>query len=420
MIKHILLSVLLICCAGYTFGQQTTVEVTDVSSIDNVIYIEPFTATKGQQTTVSIKMKNTVNIRGFQFDLYLPEGMTAVKSSKGRIQGSLTEARLPEEDEHNLTFSNQPDGAVRFLCSSLYSETFTGNDGEIATLQVQVSDAMQAGDYAVTLKKMILTQNDISLHYKTDELKTKVTTTEAYILLDETSTTIPEATSGAVDIKVKRKLKAGEWSTICLPFAMTEAQVKEAFGSDVQLKEFIDYDADYDADDNVTNITVNFENADLSEGLYGNYPYLIKVSTDIDEFTVNSTIEPNESRCHAQFVQLDGGTLKVYGTFQGTLRAQTTVPGNGLFLSDNKFWYSTGQTKMKAFRGYFMFEDVLSSLDAASARINLSFSGSETTGVSEVVNRKSEIENWYDLQGRRVENPAKGLYIKRNKKVIVR
>lgn len=75
---------------GYTFGQQTTVEVTDVSSIDNVIYIEPFTATKGQQTTVSIKMKNTVNIRGFQFDLYLPEGMTAVKSSKGRIQGSPT------------------------------------------------------------------------------------------------------------------------------------------------------------------------------------------------------------------------------------------------------------------------------------------------------------------------------------------
>ncbi|MBQ8937645.1 MAG: hypothetical protein IJ066_08000, partial [Bacteroidaceae bacterium] len=58
--------------------------------------------------------------------------------------------------------------------------------------------------------------------------------------------------------------------------------------------------------------------------------------------------------------------------------------------------------------------------DTASARINLSFSGSETTGVSEVVNRKSEIENWYDLQGRRVENPAKGLYIKGNKKVIVR
>lgn len=170
----------------------------------------------------------------------------------------------------------------------------------------------------------------------------------------------------------------------------------------------------------MTAIKVNFKDADLSEGFYANNPYLIKVSADMEEFTVNSTIAPDESRCHAHFVQFDGEALKVYGTFQGTLRAQTTVPGNGLFLSDNKFWYSTGQTKMKAFRGYFMFEDVLSSLDAASARINLSFSGSETTRISEVVNRKSEIENWYDLQGRRVESPAKGLYIKGNKKVIVR
>ena len=30
------------------------------------------------------------------------------------------------------------------------------------------------------------------------------------------------------------------------------------------------------------------------------------------------------------------------------------------------------------------------------------------------------MENWYDLQGRRVEKPTRGLYIKGNKKVFVK
>ena len=86
--------------------------------------------------TLSLKMKNTTAIRGFQFDLYLPEGVTVAKSAKGKILGALSADRLPDEDEHTLTFNEHPDGAIRFLCNSQYDETFTGNDGEIATLQV--------------------------------------------------------------------------------------------------------------------------------------------------------------------------------------------------------------------------------------------------------------------------------------------
>ena len=145
---------------------------TDVSVSDNVIYIEPFSVTPGGQTAVSIKMKNTAAIRGFQFDLYLPDGVTAVKSAKGRIQGTLSAGRLPEDDEHDLTFSEQPDGAIRFLCSSQYDETFTGSDGEVATLQVAIVEGMAEGDYPVRLKSMKLTETDISRFYVTEEVET--------------------------------------------------------------------------------------------------------------------------------------------------------------------------------------------------------------------------------------------------------
>ena len=155
---------------------NSPLEVTDISNINNVIYITPFIATAGsEEYSISISMKNTADIRGFQFDLYLPEGVTAVKSAKGRIQGTLNAERLPEEDEHELTLSEQSDGAIRFLCSSLYEDTFTGNDGEIATLKVKVDSNMPTGDYGIMLKDVKLTENDISIYYLTERVNTTMT-----------------------------------------------------------------------------------------------------------------------------------------------------------------------------------------------------------------------------------------------------
>jgi hypothetical protein len=44
----------------------------------------------------------------------------------------------------------------------------------------------------------------------------------------------------------------------------------------------------------------------------------------------------------------------------------------------------------------------------------------DTTGISEVKSDDADRGEWYNLQGQRVGNPGKGLYIKNGKKVIVR
>ena len=148
---------------------------TDISSMNNVIYLNKVETSANSQINLSIKMKNNVGIRGFQFDIYLPDGVTVVKSAKGKIIGSLSEGRLPEDDEHSLTLSEQGDGAIRFLCGSLYDETFTGNDGEIATLTVKVAEEMNDGDYPVILRNMKLTETDINNYYQTDYVKSTLT-----------------------------------------------------------------------------------------------------------------------------------------------------------------------------------------------------------------------------------------------------
>ena len=148
---------------------------TDISTMENVIYVESIIANAGTQATLSFIMKNSVDIRGFQFDLYLPEGVTVVKNAKGRIQGSLSDERKPEDDEHTLTISEQDDGAIRFLCGSLYDETFTGNDGQIATLQVNIAEDAVKGEYPIILKAMRLSESDISKYYDSDNVESTIT-----------------------------------------------------------------------------------------------------------------------------------------------------------------------------------------------------------------------------------------------------
>ena len=139
---------------------------TDVSDIDNVIYVEPFAVTKGTQVQMSFYMKNTAAIRGFQFRLSLPDGVTVVKSSKGKLQARLTADRLPDEDAHTLSAAGQPDGSILFLCGSQYDEVFTGSEGEIATITLSIPEGMSEGVYPLLLQDVKLTESDITRFYE--------------------------------------------------------------------------------------------------------------------------------------------------------------------------------------------------------------------------------------------------------------
>ena len=162
-------------CYGFKFVKMQQLESTDISQIDNVIYLEPQEVRIGTQATLSFKMKNNVPIRGFQFDLYLPEGMTAATSSNGRIQASLDATKLPDGDDHQLTTSIQTDGAVRFLCNSQNYYNFVTGDDIMMTLKVNLSDDMQDGDYPIELKKVKLSETVISNYYLTELVRSKVT-----------------------------------------------------------------------------------------------------------------------------------------------------------------------------------------------------------------------------------------------------
>ena len=104
--------------------------------------------------------------------------------------------------------------------------------------------------------------------------------------------------------------------------------------------------------------------------------------------------------------------------------------GLGFYLSVDKANNSYNGTRLKATPGkaYLqVYED--DAKDPSSAALARSFvfgGGNETTGIEGItimgtdVQRHGTIEGIFDLQGRKISNPTKGIYIKNNKKVVIK
>lgn len=384
----------------------------------NDVVVGDVTIPQGGSGVVNIELNNNDDeFTAYQFRLILPEGLNFVADKKGNpsfVAGD-------RYDDHSISSST----LGVFSCISTTLAPISGTSGSLLSVDVTASADVAVGTKLnVTLGEIECTTSGTSPKaVKFEDVTFTVTIgdpADTHVVLDETSTTAPVASGGAVDIMVKRTIKANEWSTLVLPFDMTEAQVKEALGSDVQLAEFEDYEAEYDADDNVTGLTVNFVATDLSEGFYGNYPYLVKTSKDITEFFVTATIDPDEEGAVAEYDNgKTGKNRKVLGSLVGTYHAGDAVPADGLFLSGNKFWYSTGATRIKAFRAYFMLNEVLSSVEAEA---KVRFMVDEDAAAIEGITPDMEDGVWYTLDGRQLNGKPteKGVYIVDGKKVLIK
>lgn len=278
---------------------------------------------------------------------------------------------------------------------------------DLVKVKLKLKATAPLGEYSLTLKNTLFEYNSSDKDYA-DDVTFKVNVVN-FLVLDETSTVAPVAATG-VNVKVKRTINANEWSTICLPFAMSEAQVKAAFGNDVELKNFSSWSSETNIDDEIVSINVGFTSVSAIEA---NHPYVIKVSTAISEFTVDGVdIDPADA-------EVVVGKGKTKGTFYGNYVAGTEVPEENLFISGNKFHYSTGSTTIKAFRGYFELKDVLDSYyDEAPSRVVFDFG--DVTGIQKVSAQGQNDGIYYDLSGRRVEKPSKGVFIVNGKKVIIK
>ena len=145
---------------------------------------------------------------------------------------------------------------------------------------------------------------------------------------------------------------------------------------------------------------------------------LTKVSSDVNHLVAT----PAE----ATTVTADAG----YKLYRLTYNKAATKEGLGFYLSVDKDNNSNDGISLKATPGKaYLQVSENEAKDPSSAALARSFvfgGGNETTGIEGItimgtdVQRHGTIEGIFDLQGRKISNPTKGIYIKNNKKVIIK
>ena len=238
-------------------------------------------------------------------------------------------------------------------------------------LQAQSSDNRVNG-YSVRLVKDVLT----------------------YTLAESTDNSewISEHDGQVYDITLTRTLKAGGWNTFSVPFNIATPSgwtVKKLYG------------ASYN--DGTNTLSLEFSDA---ASIVAGHAYMVKVEANV----VNPTFSNVTISSSTTATTISG--VEFVPSINPT--ALTLNDRSYLFVSGgNKLTWASSGSSMKGFRAYF---HILNNNITNARFFSMGFGDDgQTTGIINLTPTLSEGEGaWYDLSGRRVQNPAKGIYIQRS------
>lgn len=222
-----------------------------------------------------------------------------------------------------------------------------------------------------------------------------------------------------VTIENRGTLHAGEWNMMCLPFKLSAAGYKKAFGEDVKVAEFTGVTKSEGGE------LVSFNLAYINEknGMKAATPYLIKPSKDIPMADV--TFEGVKVSTKTTEEQATGDVnCKLIGTLQPTILDKGHLQLVLKARNELQYMAPNSTTPMQACRAYFKLPDTGTGTVAAAKNFSFSIDG-ETTGVKVIdVNAPSASTNTrvYNMNGQlvetSVENLPQGIYVIAGKKVV--
>ena len=359
----------------------------------------------------------------YSFDLYLPEGITLNQSKI--VLGACHSDNHPAK--YTIGQNEGADGAYYSLAIlSNPTTALSGTSDVLVRLAVDVASTFDLNTELEGAIKKIRFASTGGSTTAFDDIKFTIKVVENIVTLDENSTTAPTAAEN-VNVIVKRSVKAGNWGTICLPFAMDANQVAAVFGEGTQLANFIGTEILTDDDELVSEIKVKFESVSAIEA---NHPYLLKSKNDItyDEGFKVEGVTINEAKTPQIRFDWDEDNEVWQTFFKGVYVPTVLTNMNWLFLSGNKFYYSNTSTTMKGFRGYFKFKSPLAAKYkdlSTGAHIGILIDD-EATSI-EGFTTSHVVEGVYDLSGRKIQlqdgdlnKLQKGVYIINGKKVTIK
>ena len=388
---------------------------------------------------------------GLSFKFMMPKGLHFDSATADASLTGIGDPMFPTEDGDNVTIP------ATFMFINMGGVSFNKGEYELAKVYFHADEDMVEGEYPITITEMDLSAGGTNYEPTKPGFKVTVEAPHPRVLKD-TATELPEENYSYVkkeywteqetddqgkvtdvlhqkiveegtvkeDFTVERTIKANTWSTLCLPFEMTEDDIKKAFGQEVSI--LVNDGWTYDATNDVIDLLFYQAEDYIGAGIPANTPVLIKIPNTLSEFTVSQKILESDEEAAAQEIDNgERGKNKKTGVFQGVLKAGD-IPAGSLFFSGNKFYYSTGNSSIKAFRAYLTLADELSNKNiGVDGAVNVGIMINDTPTYIEGISTKYVgNDDVYSVSGIKMGTTSDlntmkpGMYIVNGKKVIVK
>ena len=241
---------------------------------------------------------------------------------------------------------------------------------------------------------------DTTFYYQVAAIGDGVTTIDSELSEEKSFTTLTDPKAEGETITYTRAVTAGRYGTICLPRGAADVSTSGAIFYMIAGKEV-------DGGDNVTNVVM--EEVDALEA---GKPYVFLPSTN--EISLELTGEVAES---ATTINGLAGSFSVKTI---AMDANNYILSNNMLYCANLKQYTVGE-----YRAYFRMNQMSvydSSNPAAAPAHRCARMAVAPRGVATDMDmvKSQDMSGWYDLLGRRIDEPtAPGLYIRNGQKILV-
>lgn len=332
-----------------------------IGRAENGFAIDDFTIAANGEVTVPVKMNNDVVFSGFQFDLELPEGVSILDDDGYWVDP--TDRLKNGKKYHNVEVSLLPNGLYRIMVYSSSSKNIQGDSGdEVLEMELVASDQVKTGTFTPKFKNIVMSQAD-ETQYKPADCSYNCTVT-----LSTTVTTLGYASfSWPKALDFTNSGLTAFIVTSCSNSSMRlEPVTKVPANTGLILKGVA-------GSENIYSLETTEDEAldDVSENLL--------TSNATGTYTVetnNVYVLSNLDNGQAGFYRAEEGIH--VGKYKSFLVLSTTFQSNALAFYEG------------------------------------------TTGIDATKKDQMTIRDVYDLQGRRVSCPDKGIYVINGRKVIVK
>ena len=437
---------------------------------ENVIQVKPVVTKPGvtaaDKATLYFEMTNEEpNILSIQFDIMLPEGMSFGAIALERTRYPFTEDEFTPEVknyEHSVSYNIQQDGYMRIIVSSQKLNPIKGTSGVVLQARYTTNATMQPGIYPIIIKETVLgisgTQKaktaDVAVSYVTvtadgtamQEADVDLSDFEGYmpsfvvsqlnadLEADEALRwlKVPETTvlGGELTVKdnvayqigttggLKRTFPGGQRSTVCLPFELNTDQVDAIKERGCKIESFAGYQASRES--------IWFDPVKM---MVAHKPYFVTV-TDNAAVDLFDGIDGVDIEQPVEAGSVTWGKASFRGAYEELkLTSDNSTTYFAYDAADGAFVRVGSDATVPAYRAYIAIDGVV---EARQLVISDGYQEDkpvvpvepedpeveEPTGVDSVNMNDNGNGVVYDLQGRRVAQPAKGLYIKNGRKFV--